>query len=256
MIAGVEVLDVLEQAIADAKRAVDDLSDELAQLDNQLSELTDRKSETIVELARHYLPEATHEAVNRTFVEVREALHSILARQRLEIRRRMEQIAARAPLLRKCEEEVGECTLRADSLRQQIDKQQQMVAEQLATDERLQELATRAAAARATLERNEQRIREIDSEASAKLPAYESSRLFRYLYDRQFGTAAYASRGLIRRMDRWVADLIDYHRALRSYQFLHCTPALMKQELERRRVECEELLQELEQRKQEGCREV
>ena len=50
--------------------------------------------------------------------------------------------------------------------------------------------------------------------------AYESDALFLYLWRRGFGTSAYASKGIIRMLDRWVARIIRYDDARPNYAML------------------------------------
>src|SRR5690606_24910314 len=98
------------------------------------------------------------------------------------------------------------------------------------------------------LARDEERAQEMAREAAAKLPAYERSKLFQYLVKRQFGTPEYRFRGITRRLDAWVARLIDFDRAKRGYDFLRVTPELVAAEVRRRREEFEPLMAELAER--------
>ena len=62
----------------------------------------------------------------------------------------------------------------------------QEVQQRLQEDDEFVRLSDRAAVAEAALERAEANLEEIDQDAVRKLPAYEASTLFRYLYDRGF----------------------------------------------------------------------
>jgi chromosome segregation ATPase len=107
----------------------------------------------------------------------------------------------------------------------------------------LSEQATRAEVA---LGRDVARADELRAEAKAKLPPYEHSRLFQYLWRRAFGTADYGGRGFAARMDRRLARYIGYDRAAASYRFLTTTPRVVQLEVERRTAEVGELRQRLE----------
>jgi hypothetical protein len=123
----------------------------------------------------------------------------------------------------------------------------QTVASALAENPEFQNLSKQALDAEVKLHRNEECLAEVLEEARTKLPAYERSRLFSYLYQRKFGTEAYQSRGFTRRMDRFVAQLIDYYPARTSYEFLTKTPRLMQEELTRRRGEFDALMSQVEE---------
>ena len=84
-------------------------------------------------------------------------------------------------------------------------------------------------------------------ESAEKLPQYDRSRLFRYLYDRGFGTSGLQVQGLgPLDLDRWVADLIDYPNARNGYEFLKKTPELVAAEVSRRRDQFTELMKQVE----------
>src|SRR5262249_43798484 len=90
------------------------------------------------------------------------------------------------------------------------------------------------------------RVNEMQKEAAEKLPHYEQSRLFRYLYERHYGTSEYQHKGLILELDRWVAGLIRYNEARAGDEFLKNTPALVADEVARRHDRFNELMQQVE----------
>ena len=87
---------------------------------------------------------------------------------------------------------------------------------------------------------------EIKKEAAEKLPSFEKSRLFKYLHERAYGTAEYKKKGLTKSLDHWVAKMINYPRAHRSYDFLRITPELVAQEVTRRRDQFNGLMEQVE----------
>ena len=109
-----------------------------------------------------------------------------------------------------------------------------------------QTLTNEAALAEQRLTQNEERMQQVNDEAGEKLPSYENSRLFMYLYNRKYGTSEYESRGLTKRLDRWLARYIGYTKARRSYDFMKVTPGLMANELQRRRAQFDSLMDQIE----------
>lgn len=132
---------------------------------------------------------------------------------------------------------------------------QQEVANQaeqrLRQDDQFVHLSDRAAVAEAALERAEANLQEIDQDSARKLPAYDNSTFFRYLYDRGFGTRQYTHRGLTRRMDRWLAKYIDFNQAKQGYEFLRKTPEQMRQIIAEDRQAFDTVMDELERRRDE-----
>jgi hypothetical protein len=216
---------------------------------DQRDELNVDRGEALDSLAEHYLPELTEQAIAQTWSEVRDGMTQILHRQREHVRRVELELA-----------EANEKRLRLDrqlmKLNENLDQAQvernniaAKVEQQLREDTRFAELSDRAAVAEATLERAEANLQEIDQESARKLPAYEQSALFRYLYERGFGTNQYTSRGFTRRMDRWLGRYIDYPRAKQSYEFLSKTPDQMRRLIAEDRQSLETVMLELERRR-------
>ncbi|NOZ40754.1 MAG: hypothetical protein GXP24_11085, partial [Planctomycetes bacterium] len=123
---------------------------------------------------------------------------------------------------------------------------EEIVAGKLKAHGNFQQLSKQALIAEQELQRNEERIAEIKQEASEKLPAYENNRMFRYLYDRGFGTPEYKKKGLTRTLDRWVAKFVKFNRSRRGYDFLRVTPELMAAEVLRRREQFNVLMEQIE----------
>ena len=82
-------------------------------------------------------------------------------------------------------------------------------------------------AAFATAEEAEKVVAEAERKAqlaaddrTQKGAPYEADQLFMYLWERKFGTADYASRGIIRMLDRWVARIARYMDNAANYRML------------------------------------
>lgn len=92
-----------------------------------------------------------------------------------------------------------------DELQERIEHVEANVAREVETDAFVVSAALRqqdAVTLKAQLHAN---MAEIDSEVKAKRPAYEDS-VFQYLKARQYGTDDYSGRGLVRRLDGWLAQ--------------------------------------------------
>ena len=204
------------------------------------------RGEALVNLAQKFLPEVTEEAIGKTFKDIRAELHDVLHRRdaRLDqLNQALEQLEVESQRLDLALETTTE------QLEQKVAEQTQLEAklrDTLEADTEFQRLSTEAARAEVALTRNEERIEEIRREAKRKLPAYREDRLFMYLQKRRWGTTDYASRGIIKRLDRWVANLVHFADNNESFQFLSITPKLVEQEIERRREEFDELMQMVE----------
>jgi len=238
---GATVLTALDRALSDALAAVRAAEDQAAALDQQLDTLVADRGKALVELARHYLPTITQHSIDATFAEVRDDLQNIVTRKQRQERKLQEQIAALTESREQLHAELRDCTRELNEFVRRRETAEESLAAGLNADSTFQKLSGELTQARFQLEANERRLAEIHAEASEKLPAYENSQLFQYLHDRQFAEPAYRHRGLTRRLDRWIAGLIDYDRARQSYRFLHMTPQLADAEVRRRRDELAKL---------------
>jgi len=219
----------------------------------QISELTDDRSRTLVALAQHYLPELTAEAIQETWSEVRPDVRQILLRKGEHQQRNAAALQATTAARQEQETRLAQHDEQLDELLEQQQSLSEQLSEQLADDENFAKLSNRAAAAEAALQQAEGRLAGVEQDAAQKLPAYEQSSLFQYLYRQGFGTPAYDRRGLTRRMDRWVGQLIGFYEAKKSFEFLRDTPQQMKAIVAEDREALETVMQELERQRDEAA---
>ena len=205
-----------------------------------------RRGEQLVELAQHYLPAVSSETVSNTFREVRRDLQRILERKQLEEQELQKEWDKALDRRQQLQDDLDIVTRELDELVEQREELEEKLADRLEQDEAFQDLSRRALRSEQELARNRDRVEDSKQEAAEKLPAYKKSSLFQYLIDRGYGTSKYKKRGLTRRLDRWVARLVNFEKAKKSYDFLQVTPELMAAEVERRRDEFERLMEEVE----------
>lgn len=212
----------------------------------RLQALLAQRSALLERLARHYLPELTPHSAKLHGAGLRESLERIWTRRearRLELEQALEQ---RERERLRSEAELNGVTT---ALEAQVERREALEAElaaRLAADGEFRARSEAAAAAELELSRNEARQAELDAEVREKLPAYDRDPLFQYLVRRGFGSGSYRSRGLIRRLDRWVARLTRFEQQRRSYDFLRSAPALVAAEIERRQADFEALMDQVE----------
>jgi chromosome segregation ATPase len=237
----------LDEAAQQIRQQLNGHGETVREVDRQIHELLDRRSSTLRDLAAHYLPDMSPETVARTFVEIRDDLLEVLARKQRRQREIEDQIATEQQVLQRTDAELAGITEQLNDKVAQREDLEARLAERLQSSDEFKHLSKQALEAEMELEHNEARVAEIESEAREKLPSFDNSRLFRYLHDTGYGTADYAGTGMTARIDRWVAKLIDYQRARRSYDFLRITPTLMRQEVERRRTLFNGLMEQVEE---------
>jgi hypothetical protein len=223
-VSGLTVAQQLNRAQQAAKNALDEARREARETGDAIGRLSEDRDHSLSDLAKHYLPELTRQSLQKTWDESRQTIENILLRKEHHAAKLGDQLTRLESESTEAEEQLAAQSERLDQaleLQQQIADQ---VAAALAADPSFVELTQRAAEAEAALERAEASLEQVEHDAHQKLPAYENSRLFMYLYQRGWATPKYQARGFSRRMDRWVGRLIDYPKAKIGYEYLKTTP--------------------------------
>jgi hypothetical protein len=221
------------QEFASASGVVEQTARQAAEtMAGEIDRLVTNQSESFRELAQLYLPRLGDDVERNGWSEVRSTLQSIMLRK--EDARRVCSERLRLAAEQRIQQDARWQGLsdRLNELTSRCDAQAAQFATQLAEDVEFQALSKRAAEGQARLEQAEANLQQVDSDAKAKLPGYNQSRLFQYLWHSQFGTERYARRGLTRRLDRWVSHLIGYPQAAAGYRFLSTAPEQMRQLIE------------------------
>ena len=245
-IEGTEVFETLRNALEQKRRDLAECQEQSSRLDQQLRDLLARRGEMLLGLAKHYLPDISRPTIAQTFEGIRDDLLAILARREAlqqAIRNEVSRYQRTRDDRNLSLDEVTKLLNAKVAARERLEAQ---VAESLKGNGDYQERSTLALQAEQSLHRNEQRVADITSEAEAKLPAYKSSRLFRYLLERGFGTTDYAAKGWTRSIDSWIAGMIDFANARIGYDFLTKTPQLVAEEVTRRREQFTNLMEQVE----------
>ncbi|MCA9241442.1 MAG: hypothetical protein KDA37_14635, partial [Planctomycetales bacterium] len=246
-VSGMQVFGQLQHAHRSLGEQLQSAHAKVAQLDGAISDTVRRRGEALLELSKHYLPDITRQTIAGAFVEVRDELEDVLEKKTNRERQLNAKWDATLDRRAQLEDKLNETTSELNGLVEQRETLEKRLADLLAQDEKFHLLSERAVAAEAELARNEQRVEESRREANEKLPAYKKSRMFQYLLERGYGTPDYKKRGLTRRLDKWVAKLVDFHNSKQSYDFLRVTPEMMAAEVSRRRAEFDGLMEQVEQ---------
>ncbi len=239
----------LMNAYAEAQARLEEERAKTGRFHDARDGLNDDRSNALVSLAEHYLPELTREAIETTWSEIKPRVSNLLLQKEDHQRRVQNQLEVARSEHSEREKEFMTLT---ETIDQATDKRNELagqVERKLQSDEKFVQLADRAAVAEAALERAEANLNEIDQDAARKLPAYEKSKLFRYLYDQGFGTEGYGKRGFTRRMDRALARFIGFGKAKQGYEFLRKTPDQMRRIIAEDRDDLDTVMDELVRRR-------
>ena len=215
---------------------------------NHVDALSRERLQTLRDLAATQLPELSGTTAGQTMPELVAEMQEFERQRQQRADQLASQLAAATRTLAERNQRLASLTAELDAAVARRDALLAEVGKQLAADAQYSAMSTAAAQAEVRLARDVARADELRREAKQKLPDYEGSRLFQYLWRRAFGTAEYASRGFVARADRRLAEFIGYTAAAASYRFLQTTPKLVQLEVERRTAEVRDLRGQLEER--------
>lgn len=112
--------------------------------------------------------------------------------------------------------------------------------EALERDETCRRLAGQVASLVAQAGKAEEKAAAARSDLDEKAKPYLAETTFAYLWDRAYGTPAYAGSGIVRRLDAWVARLVGYEAARRDFTNLNEIPRRLATHAERLRAALDE----------------
>ncbi|MEM9410328.1 MAG: hypothetical protein AAGA30_04395 [Planctomycetota bacterium] len=255
-IRGPELFKKLQTARKNIRHAIAKLAIEAKEVDGKMQQLVALRGQEFIDLSKLYLPELSTTTVQSAFKHIQTELKDLLQQKQNFESQLEQQIGLAIQTTEEAQNELEKTTELLNEKANERDHLQEVVAKLLKQNTEYEELTNQAAQAEKRLTQNEERMAQVHNEAAQKLPSYDSSRLFRYLYDRKFGTPDYRATGMTRTIDRWLAKFIGFRKAKRSYDFMKTTPTLMAAELKRRQDQFNELMDLIEKMEQATEHEV
>lgn len=200
-------------------------------------ELIRQKEVLFVELAKQYLPKLDTVSVQDACNDIQFQLYELI-KERKSKRTDIEQ------RLLSCQETRSELIRRQYGVQRNIDELTAKIFRlepkfegSIAASDELKRLESEKLKGAALLDKFKGRLQELEREVKEKLPPYEQESLFRYLLKINFGESGYKPSWPFSVLDKWIARKVDFARAKENYLFLTQTPALLKNEVERREKE-------------------
>lgn len=250
MVNGVNVLQEVDARLSDAQREASAAQTEADRLAAQREGLRTEEAEALRELARLRLMELADgrqavdaldaagaqvreslarrgselEAVQRGVLDARDALVAAEARRDAEVARHRAVQEAEATALKAADAKAAE-------------------------DPEFQRLSKLAEEAERVAQHAEQKSGFAERDFEEKGRPYRADPLFAYLWDRGWGTGRYRAFPLVRMIDGWVAKLIEFEPARRSYALLSELPGSMTSHAGRMRAEADAAVRAMVERR-------
>lgn len=238
---GRQTLGTIEETLGDLHAQETQLDAALASAGQKAEELRQQRAAALRELARVKLDEMTAGRLVRGLDAAERRAAAILdeGQNRLEATaaRRTQALAdvKRAEAERHAAAETVEQALEAiETLRADVEKQIQATTPWTAAKAAFDAADSVAAEA-------EKKAATSQAELGAKKTPYDDDPLFKYLWDRKFGTAQYTAGNIARFMDRQVADHIGFLAARANYAMLIEIPLRLREHATVRRAAAADL---------------
>lgn len=244
---GTEMYRTLQQSIRLAEDRREEFKTSLAEVDQSMQSLMDLRGDLFEELAETYLPKLDPKSIQTTVEEVQTEVVALLQDKRKAAGQLNEQIDSLQSSRAEQQSELARLTEELNLLSEKRDSLEAEAKRILDQDPSYVALRKDVDQATAQLMQNEQRVAELEQERAEKLPSYEAEPLFTYLVDRKYGTKEYRSKGLIRRLDSWVAKLVRFNHHKQHYDFLRSIADLVQIEVEKRESELGKLLEQVKE---------
>jgi hypothetical protein len=232
--AGAHVYSAMRTGALEARRRADAAASVANRARAELDAITRERLQAVQQLARTQLPELTSATASTAWPDAAAEMLQFEQQRQARTAELQREIAEVEEARREADEVLQQATNALDVVVARRDELLDRVATSLAEDADYSQQQAAATQAEVGLARDLERAEELASEAKTKLPPYESSRLFQYLWARKFGTPEYTSTGFTRRMDRRLAEFIGYSQAVGSYRFLKTTPKFVRLQVEQR----------------------
>lgn len=232
-IPGSDVLQQLEAGYQSLCDEAERITDRLRQIEDAGRDNLRRRGDTLVDLAKFYLPDLQRDTIETTFREMRSELRELLIDKQQQQRSLQQQWDTARDTQQRAEAELNQITHQLDTLVARREDLEQQLAERLSSEEPFQQVSSQAVATEQRLARFDQQVAESREMAADKLPQAQSSRLYQYLTKRKYGTPQYKASLLTTSLDRWVARLIEFDQLQAGCQFLTDTPKLLQAEVQR-----------------------
>ncbi|MEA3640414.1 MAG: hypothetical protein VBE63_10765 [Lamprobacter sp.] len=219
MITGRQAIAEVAQAARGQQRALDELDAQLSELRTQQQALLHQRAEQLRSLAKlriELLETGASGSLDRAEAEAAQWLKQRDAAAALV----EQQIADAQAGLDALERERAAQVERLQAAADRLDTAEAAAQARLASDAAYQSQLERAHEAERTALHADEKATEREQEQVTKGSRYQADPLFMYLWQRGYGTADYAARGLFAWLDGKVARLIGYADSRLSYQRL------------------------------------
>lgn len=233
MLNGRQALSSLDQAMSDLRREEAELDTRIERSTRSLSDLRARQNDAYRELARFRLDNDAASGLTQRLDDAAREARRLMDKRSADFRTLSNELREKETALAELRKSRETLADNREELAGKMDDLLEEVDRLLELDDAYQAQARKAEAAAQTAQAAADKADRAIADREEKGKAYLDDPLFVYLWNRGYGTPDYASAGLIRSLDRWVAGLIGFEGARANYAMLTHIPERLAAHAER-----------------------
>ena len=229
MMTGRDNLQLINKHIYQAQTEQEDAARRLEELQRQLNTLRLEIGERYRELARFRLDNLQARQVITRLDETDQVILNLLDKLRDDRRNLEEQIKASVSKQSQLEEQREEIERQRDEAGEEMQLRLEQTLNRMRETEAYRQQQERAQETMAKAKRADEKASQAENDRLEKGKPYENDSLFMYLWNRGYLTVDYRGGWLSRRLDNWVARLIDFSRNRANYHMLQELPRRLRE---------------------------
>ncbi len=245
MMNGTEQLEIINQHINTTRTSLDTLHQRKEAANLKLVQLRNQITEAYRNLARFRLDELAANKMTLQLDETDQAVLTLLERRAQAMKALDSAIEQSSDKQSSLNTEREKAIRKRDDLIKQIDERASAVKEELSRQKSYVTQESLVAETTAKAERADSKATQAEADQSEKGKSYRDDPLFMYLWKRRYLTPDYAGGSLTRRLDGWVAKLINYADAHSNYYMLTELPLRLREHADRQKEIANKEMQKL-----------
>ena len=229
MMTGRDNLQLINQHIYQAQKGQENAGHRLEELNRQINAVRLEIAERYRELARLRLNDLKANQVITRLDETDQAILNLLEKLRNDRNNLEEQIKGSVSRQQQLEAQREELEHQRDKAGEEMQRHLEQALNRIRTTEDYRQQQKRAQDAVAVAKHADEKASRSENDRLEKGKPYEADSLFMYLWNRRYLTPDYRGGWLSRKLDDWVAKIIDFRRNRANYHMLQELPRRLRE---------------------------
>lgn len=232
MLSGRKTLGTIDQTLSQLQQQIRESDAQINQFSDEKLQLGQQQAYEFQALARSRLDHVLSGEVQAKLDTANLRVQALLKKRQLALEELKNSISIAQEKQQTTEKNRSVLADERAKLMSALESQEQNVLQRLQKKEAYRAQLERVLLSEQTATQAEDKMRDAQQNRTKKGVPYEADSLFIYLWDRGYGTSSYHANSLIRFLDKWVADLCNYHGVRANYAMLLEIPIRLKEHAE------------------------